>query len=90
MTFTREFTRYIVVKSTDANRYLTAAQRKALAKINIAIDDGRHKDKRGTLKTVVIESNWPEYEPAWRAIEARVELEEARKKFTPMDKNHAS
>jgi len=62
--FIRE-NRYIVVKISKLNEPYTGAFNKKAEKI-------RALAKGATVDCVVIESDWPEYGPAWRMIEARV------------------
>ena len=64
--------RYFVVKVKDAKEYLDAHQLEKLAEIADTISEGREKDGIPAVECVVVESDWPEYESTWRAIEARV------------------
>ena len=64
--------RYFVVKVRDAKRYLDDHQLEKLAEIADTISEGREKDSIPDVECVVIESDWPEYEPTWKAIEARM------------------
>ena len=64
--------RYFVVKVKDAKEYLDARQLEKLAEIADTISEGREKDGIPAVDCVVVESDWPEYEPTWKAIEARV------------------
>ena len=64
--------RYIVFKLSDVERYLTAADRSHLAMMKNEIDAGRDCANKPPFKGLIVESDWPEYEPTWRAIEARV------------------
>ena len=41
-----------------------------MAKIEMA----RVHEGKAPLDAVVVESDWPEYEPTWKAIEARASL----------------
>lgn len=66
-TFARE-RRYIVVKISDADKYLGRANRALLNSLVRVCEESRGRP----LECVVVESDWPEYEPTWRAIEARV------------------
>ena len=68
--FTRE-DRYIVFKLSDVERYLTDADRAHLAMMKNEIDAGRDCANKPPFKGLIVESDWPEYEPTWRAIEAR-------------------
>lgn len=72
--FKRE-TRYIVIKGTDIDRYLSVSQKSALASICSKICQGRRDDDRRELKAVVVESDWPEYNEVWKMIESRVNAE---------------
>ena len=69
--FTRE-DRYIVFKLSDVERYLTDADRTYLAMMKNEIDAGRDCANKHPFKGLIVESDWPEYEPTWKAIEARV------------------
>lgn len=69
--FTRE-DRYIVFKLSDVERYLTDADRAHLAMMKNEIDAGRDCANKPPFKGLIVEANWPEYEPTWQAIEARV------------------
>ena len=64
--------RYIVFKMSDVERYLTDADRAYLAMMKNEIDAGRDCANKPPFKGLIVESDWPEYEPTWRAIEARV------------------
>ena len=69
--FTRE-DRYIVFKLSDVERYLTDADRAHLAMMKNEIDAGRDCANKPPFKGLIVESDWPEYEPTWKAIKARV------------------
>jgi len=69
--FKRE-NRYIVLKLTDIEKYLDDDRRKLLDFIAGNIRDGRLLEEKPTFKCVVVEQDWPEYEPTWQAIERRV------------------
>ena len=64
--------RYIVFKLSDVERYLTDADRARLAIMKIMIDAGRDRANKPPLDCVVVEADWPEYEPTWKAIENRM------------------
>jgi len=64
--------RYFVVKVKDAKEYLDAHQLEKLAEIADTISEGREKDGIPAVDCVVVESDWPEFEPTWGAIKARV------------------
>lgn len=64
--------RYIVFKLSDVERYLTDADRAHLAMMKNEIDAGLDCANKPPFKGLIVESDWPEYEPIWKAIEARV------------------
>lgn len=65
--------RYIILKLSDARKYMTGYDWDNLQKIRNAIVAGRIKEGKKDLVAVVVESDWPEYERVWSMIEARVE-----------------
>lgn len=69
--FEREF-RYFVLKFKDINKYLNTEDKEALLTIARKVDRGRCDDDKMPLNCVVVESDWPEYEPTWAAIEKRM------------------
>lgn len=69
--FKREL-RYVVLKRTDLDRVLNSDDRAALAAIMAKVVAGRVAAGKPKFGCVVVERDWPEYEPTWRAIEARV------------------
>lgn len=64
--------RYTVIKTADAERFLSVEERSALATIEEKINQRRWKENRGKLTSVVVEQDWPEYETVWKMIEDRV------------------
>ncbi len=64
--------RYIVFKLSDVERYLTDADRAHMAMMKNEIDAGRDCANKPPFKGLIVEADWPEYEPTWKAIEARV------------------
>ena len=64
--------RYIVFKLSDVVEHLTTAERLHLERLYEIQRVGRKEAGKSALECVVVESDWPEYEPTWRAIEARV------------------
>ena len=74
MSFRRE-NRYVVVKRKDALRYLSASEEQQLGLILEKIEEGRKQDDKRMLQCVVVESDWPEYESTWIAIQERIESE---------------
>lgn len=65
-------TRYIVLKNTDCDKYLTYAERNELARLLYLINNGREQDNKLEFNCVVVEQDWPEYPLVWDLIEARV------------------
>jgi hypothetical protein len=69
--FVRE-NRYLVIKWSDVHSVLSTEQGHELLSVINVLNDAREKAGRGVLECVVVEKDWPEYEPTWRAIERRV------------------
>lgn len=68
--------RYYVLKLKDVEKYLNQDDKMRLARIGRDIDMERQHEGKQALQCVVVESDWPEYEPTWAAIERRVLQEE--------------
>ena len=68
--FKRE-ARYAVLKSADVMQCLTVSELIELRRIQAKVEEHRAEIGKPPLDCVVVESDWPEYEPTWRAIEAR-------------------
>ncbi len=64
--------RYVVFKISDVVEHLTTTEALHLARLYEIQRVGRKEAGKSELKCVVVESDWPEYEPTRRAIEARV------------------
>lgn len=64
--------RYVVFKIKDIHSYLSTAQIDALQAIGESIAAGRRWTKKPPFNAVVVEQDWPEFEPTWAAIEARM------------------
>ena len=69
--FKRE-ARYVVLKNADIMQCLTINELIELRRIQTRVKEHRTKIGKPRLDCVVVESDWPEYEPTWRAIEACV------------------
>jgi len=70
--FKRE-ARYIVIKISDlADARLTDEQIDAFNDVCDQVARARNANGKPPLQCVVVESDWPEYEPTWAAIEGRV------------------
>jgi len=72
MAFQRE-ERYVVLKIKDLREYLPQPLIDHLSSIADEVRAGRQLAGKQPLECVVVESDWPEYEPTWQAIEARVD-----------------
>lgn len=71
----KEFTheaRYVVLKNADIMQCLTINELIELRRIQAKVEEHRAEIGKPPLDCVVVESDWPEYEPTWRAIDARV------------------
>lgn len=64
--------RYVVFKIKDAEKALTPEERENLFILWSKIVEWRMDAGKGHLECVVVEADWPEYEPTWAAIEKRV------------------
>jgi len=73
--FVRE-NRYIVLKRKDVDKYLSDEAKQKLENIIMAISLAKQPDidtgASACVDCVVVEKDWPEYEPTWLAIENRV------------------
>jgi len=71
MAFERE-ARYVVLKVTDIQRAtLTEAEIAAFNEVCDKVARFRASQAKPALECVVVERDWPEYEPTWKAIEER-------------------
>ena len=64
--------RYLVFKLTDIQRYFCMRDGCELVELGNALAAARKKDGRPPFNAVVVESDWPEFEPTWAAIEKRM------------------
>ena len=69
--FNRE-ERYIVFKLSDVEEHFTPGEKQQLARLVEVQRVGREEAGKAPLECVVVESDWPEYEPTWNVIEARM------------------
>lgn len=65
--------RYFVIKLKDLNAALTTTEIGLLNQLAVKVHKYRVTHQKSPLECVVVESDWPEYEPTWKAIESRVE-----------------
>jgi len=65
--------RYFVIKWSDLiDAGISDNELNTLHMIFEKVDNARLHRGKQPLECVVVESDWPEYEPTWQAIEARV------------------
>ena len=64
--------RYVVFKIKDIERYVTSEDKLLINEVGAAIAVGRKCDGKPPFNAVVVEQDWPEFELAWEAIEARM------------------
>ena len=64
--------RYVVFKISDVVEHFTKTEALHLARLYEIQRVGRKDAGKVEFECVVVESDWPEYEPTWKAIEARV------------------
>ena len=69
--FRREV-RYVVLKNADIMQCLTINELIELRRIQARVAEHRTAIGKPRLDCVVVEVDWPEYEPTWEAIEARI------------------
>lgn len=70
-TFKREI-RYTVIKHKDSLVALNKKEREKLRELESKGHNYRSNIGKPPLVCVVVESDWPEYEPTWKAIEERM------------------
>lgn len=64
--------RYIVFKLSDVEEHFTPGEKQQLARLAEVQRVGREEAGKAPLECVVVEADWPEYEPTWKAIQARM------------------
>jgi hypothetical protein len=68
--------RYIVLKGTDIERYLSATDKLSLEVITRKISVGRAHDNKSELGCVIVESDWqPEYDAAVELVRRSAEAQ---------------
>ncbi len=65
--------RYIVIKQSDGEAALGKSGMAVLRTLCELVDEVRTQRGKSPFDCVVVESDWPEYEPTWEAIQRRVE-----------------
>lgn len=79
--------RYVVFKIKDIFAYLDGEQIKLLQTAGEAIAKGRAIAGKPPFNAVVVEQDWPEFEPTWNAIEARMTANAAAELDLVIDNN---
>ena len=64
--------RYIVFKLSGVEEHFTPGEKQQLARLAEVQRVDWEETGKPPLECVVVESDWLEYEPTWRAIEARI------------------
>ena len=64
--------RYIVFKIKDLEAYCNTEAMVALQRIGDRVAEGRRDHGKPPFNAVVVEQDWPEFEPTWEAIEGRM------------------
>jgi len=65
--------RYIVLKMTDLfSAGLTESEVMSFHRVCDKVEESRNSHNKEPLECVVVESDWPEYEPTWAALEKRM------------------
>lgn len=67
--------RYIVFKIKDLEAYCSEQTRETALSIGDIIANGRRREEKAPFKAMVVEQDWPEFEPTWKAIERRLNPE---------------
>ena len=75
--------RYMVFKLTDMEASLTRQEINLLERLAEKVRDYRTHAGKQPLECVVVESDWPEYEPTWQAIENRMDGTESQEQVEP-------
>lgn len=76
--------RYLVLKQTDIDNALDSGEQLELSCLALKVHNKRIEIGKHPFSAVVVESDWPEYEPVWKMIEERVNREEDDRKFEKM------
>lgn len=70
--------RYLVLKRSDIDEYLTIPEQLQLDSIARAISLGKEIDNKEPKKYVVVAEDWPMYEDTWKAIEDWIDNQPSR------------
>ena len=63
---------YIIFKESDMNAYLSSSEADEVRYLNRVVNAGRTREGKDNLNGVFVEEHWPEFEPTWDAIQARI------------------
>lgn len=77
--------RYMVLKMSDMDKYLTEMHKANVTEAICLINLCRKKDNKNPLGALVIEHDWPEYEPAKKLLEERIMAESWQQKVRKRD-----
>ncbi len=66
---------YMVLKLSDIDKHLIQEDCARLFDLERKVACRRVEEGRPPLECIVVESDWPEYEATWQAIEKRVDHE---------------
>jgi len=69
--FKREI-RYTVFKNSDGAAALSKRERDVLCRYLDKITEARRLRGKPPMQAVIVEHDWPEYEPVWAMIESRM------------------
>lgn len=67
--------RYLVLKIKDVEKYLTKTEKAMLYILCQKIQSARLDDNKSILEGIVIQKDWPEYEPTLELLSKRVDNE---------------
>lgn len=70
--------RYVVLKRADLNEFCSDRERSTLEAFDMKIRKRRCEAGRGRLQCVVIESDWPEFEPTVKRLWSRIVAEQQK------------
>ena len=69
------YNKYLVLKWADIYNSFDKAEVEILRSLLNKANEYRESINKGVIECVVIESDWPEYEPTWKLLSDRVDSE---------------
>lgn len=69
----RDFDRYVVIKNSHAEQALTKEEHEQIYTLAMKVAKWRKDNEKQPFECLVVEHDWPEYEPVWNMIEHRVD-----------------